>query len=157
MQLSGMQDIFSSLEMAHWGLSKAWLLKCRLGFAGRVMCVLSPLLASTSMHSPRDPHSPQQDRVAVKHLLRPDNQKPIKLPCVSRWVQGIRSCECPGNSKEELPLPAAEAFPPMLGHSHRTQRSPGSMYTTEPKQSCRKPPEAAASSSCQPRAPPPSP
>lgn len=29
MQLSGMQDIFSSLEMAHWGLSKAWLLKSK--------------------------------------------------------------------------------------------------------------------------------
>lgn len=67
--------------------------------------------------------------------------------------KGLRCCEWPRNSKENL---GTVTFPPMLRDLQRSQRSPGPMYTTEPKHALRKPPGAGASPPRQPRSPPPS-
>lgn len=60
--------------------------------------------------------------------------------------KGLRSCESPRNSKENASAPCGTAaFPLMLQDLPRSQRSPGPMYTTEPKQAQRKPLGAGAS------------
>lgn len=157
----------------------------RLGFAGKVMSVLSPLLACTSarpgarfgcsqsiapcstfspqhttgrVSSPRDPHTPKLDGVAVKHLPRSLTTRNLLNYLLSlTGCKGLRSCECPGNSKEKLAVLSSSGISTHALALHRSRRrSRGFTDTTEPKQPQRKPRGAAASSPCQSRAPPPS-
>lgn len=70
---------------------------------------IAPCSMSSPQHtmgsSPRDPHTPQLDRGAVKHLLRGlTTRNQFNYLVFLTGYKGLRSCKCPGNSKEKLPV-----------------------------------------------------
>lgn len=106
----------------------------------------SPQHTTGKVSSPGDPHTPKLDGVAVKHLprsLTTRNQLNYLLSLTG--CKGLKSCQCPGKSKEKLAVLCSRGISTHALALHRSRRSPGFTDTTEPKQSQRKPPGTAAS------------